>query len=374
MTGMDEAWRESRLKLLFLHRDLPPESYTGVAVQVHRLANALADMGHEVSVYSQSAKPADARYRLLPIRLAGLKSCLRLLPGLKRLWYPLWYRTLDFRGYDAVHIHGDGGFLNYRANFVRTFYGTAAMEFRYARSLKGKLAQGLSYWLERREAGRCRMCVGISPHVAAHLPGVVHVVPCMLGSEPDLRLPTKTPFPSLVYLGSRHSRKRGEVALDLFLALRTRHPDLRLAYVGPAAETTELRRRPEYAGVDFHSGLAQAELDALYRRSWIYLCLSSYEGFGVGIIEAMAFSCLVATTPHPGSEYLIRDGENGLLARPGEEETVLARALGDAGMRLRITDAAREFSRRFAPRAVASDYLELYRRLRRPHGEAVPWR
>jgi glycosyltransferase involved in cell wall biosynthesis len=269
-----------------------------------------------------------------------------------------------------VHVHGDGGFLRYGPNFLRTFYGTAALELRHARTLKGKLAQRLSYWLERREARRCRLSVGISPHIAAHLPGVTRVVPCMLGAIAGAEPPGKTPFPSLIYLGSLRSRKRGEAALELFRSLRRKHPGLRLSYVGPAAETARLKRQPAWLGVDFHSGLGQEELDDLYRRSWIYLCLSSYEGFGVGIIEAMAFSCLVVTAPHPGSEYLVSDGENGLLAPPREEEAVLARALEDAGMRRRLTAAARQYSRRFEPRAVAERYLELYRSLPGLGGEA----
>jgi glycosyltransferase involved in cell wall biosynthesis len=349
------------VKILFLHRDLPPDTYTGVAIQVHRLANALVDLGHEVSVYSHSRRAADARYSLMPIEIPGLEAALRFAPFLKRLWYPLWYRTLDMNGYDAVHIHGDGGFLRYRGNFVRTFYGTAALEYRHSRSLKGKLAQGFSYWMERRESRRCRLTVGISPHVAAHLPGVDRVIPCMLPGQPDPVSSEKTPFPSLIYLGSRRSRKRGEAALELFLRLRKAVPGLRLRYVGPEREVEELRGREEYRDVDFHARLSQQELNALYRESWIYLCLSSYEGFGVGIIEAMAFSCLVVTAPHPGSEFLVRDGDTGIVAPPESAADIVDRILKDDKARREIVRRAREFSRRFAPAAVASSYLDLYR-------------
>lgn len=349
------------MKLLFLHRDLPPDSFTGVAIQVHRLANALADLGHSVSIYTHSARPTDARYAVLPIRLPGLDAALRWAPFLKRLWYPLWYRRLPMDGYDAVHVHGDGGFLRYRGNFVRTFYGTAALEFRHAATLKGRLAQGLSYWMEKREARRCRLTVGISPHVAAHLPGVDRVIPCMLPAQPDPVAAEKTTWPSLIYLGSRKSRKRGDLALELWKRLRADLPDLSLTYVGPASEVEELSGREEWKGVEFRSRLTQDELIALYRRSWIYLCLSSYEGFGVGIIEAMAYSCLVVTAPHPGSEYLVRDGETGLMATPGEAEALIGRAIRDEKARREIVRKAREFSRRFAPAAVASTYLDLYR-------------
>jgi phosphatidyl-myo-inositol alpha-mannosyltransferase len=349
------------VKILFLHRDLPPDTFTGVAIQVHRLANALIDLGHDVSVYTHSSLPADARYRVLAIDLPGLRTAMRYAPFLKRLWYPLWYRSLPMDGFDAVHIHGDGGFIRYRGNFVRTFYGTAALEYRHAAGLKGKLAQGLSFWMERREARRCRLTVGISPHVAAHLPGVDRVIPCMLPGNPDSAPAGKTAFPSLVYLGSRRSRKRGDIALDLFRRLKKTHPGLRLSYVGPAKEVEDLRGRAEYAGVDFRSRISQEELAALYRESWIYLCLSSYEGFGVGIIEAMSFSCLVMTAPHAGSEYLVRDGDTGIVSPPDQAEAMLDRILKDETSRREIARRGREFSRRFSPATVASSYLDLYR-------------
>jgi glycosyltransferase involved in cell wall biosynthesis len=349
------------MKVLFLHRDLPPDSYTGVAVQVHRLANALSDLGHAVSVYTHSGLPADARYAVLPIRLPGLDRALRFAPFLKRLWYPLWYRRLPVDGFDVVHVHGDGGFLRYRGNFVRTFYGTAALEYRHAATLKGKLAQGLSYWMERREARRCRLTVGISPHVAAHLPGIDRVIPCMLPAPPDSAAAGKTAFPSLIYLGSRKSRKRGDMALDIWRGLRGKVPGLRLTFVGPRREVEDLRGRGEYRDVDFRTGLTQQELLGLYRESWLYLCLSSYEGFGVGIIEAMACSCLVITTPHPGSEFLVKHGETGVIAPPEKAEELIADLLGNEDARSEIAKRAREFARRFAPAVIASAYLDLYR-------------
>ncbi len=349
------------MKLLFLHRDLPPDSFTGVATQVHRLANALVDLGHEVMVLTQSALPADARYQVRAIESKLLSAAMRCFPVCKRIWYPLRYRNLKMTGWDAVHVHGDGAFLRYRGNFVRTFYGTAALEFRHARSWKGKLAQGFSYWMERREARRCRLSVGISPHVAAHLPGIDRVVPCLLESAPNAAPLVKTNHPSLIFIGSRYSRKRGEAALEIFGRLRKSNPGLTLAYVGPKPEVELLRREGGNAGVEFHTQLPGSELAALYARSWVYLCLSSYEGFGVGIIEAMASACVVVTTPHPGSEFLVRDGDTGIIAPLESMEAAVRAVLADAKVCAEFGRRAQAFAQRFTPMAVASAYEDLYR-------------
>src|SRR5690606_3290923 len=113
------------------------------------------------------------------------------------------------------------------------------------------------------------LTAGVYHPVLAHLPGVDRVIPCMLPGPPDAKPSEKTGFPSLIYLGSRGSRKRGEAALDLFLRLRPIHPGLRLHYVGSAEEVRELRKRPEYTDVDFHSRLTQDELAALYRKGCV---------------------------------------------------------------------------------------------------------
>ena len=255
------------MKILFLHRDLPPDTFTGVAIQVHRLANALADLGHEVSVYTHSSLPADARYRVLPIDLPGLRAALRFAPFLKRLWYPLWYRTLDMNGYDAVHIHGDGGFIRYRGNFVRTFYGTAALEYRHATGLKGKVAQGLVLLDGKARSPPLPLDRGhFTPRGRPPARGGSRYPLHAAGSAGLRRRMAKSPYPTLIYLGSLRSRKRGEAALDLFRKLKATHPDLRLNYVGPAREIADLKARDGHAGVDFRTRLTQDELAGLYRR------------------------------------------------------------------------------------------------------------
>ncbi|HLP42297.1 MAG TPA: glycosyltransferase family 4 protein, partial [Fibrobacteria bacterium] len=196
------------------------------------------------------------------------------------------------------------------------------------------------------------------------LPGVTRVIPCMLPGDPDpakADRAARTAHPSLLFLGSRGSRKRGELALELHRALRARFPSLTLTYVGPPPECAALRGTPGTEGVEFLSRLDQESLLGLYRRSWIYLCLSSYEGFGVGLIEAMACGCVAFTTPHPGADFLVRNGDNGLVAAPSEAGSVLARVLAEAGEREAIAARGMAEAWRYAPRAVAGAYLELYR-------------
>jgi glycosyltransferase involved in cell wall biosynthesis len=133
-----------------------------------------------------------------------------------------------------------------------------------------------------------------------------------------------------------------------------------MTYVGPASEVALLRDGAGMEGIDFLSGVSQADLLGLYRKSWVYLCMSSYEGFGVGLIEAMACSCVVFTTPHPGSDFLVRNGETGLVAEPAEAVRALSRILADEPGRAAMALRGRDFARRFSPANVAAAYVELY--------------
>lgn len=349
------------MKILFLHRNLPPDSFTGVAVQVHRLANALCELGNEVVIITQSRKPLQAKYSVKPFKNSGLRISLLFFPFFKRILYPFWFRYIDVKGFDVVHIHGDGAFIKYQDNFIRTFYGTAALEFQHSKNIKGKIAQGLSFLMEKKEARNCRLKVGISPHVASFLPGVDKIIPCMLSENTVKQFPIKSLFPSIIYIGSRFSRKRGETALDLYLKLIVRYPTLKFTYVTSKAEATLLENIPLYANINFKSKISQEEIDSLYNESWISLCLSSYEGFGLSIIEGMAAGCVVVSTPHQGSEFLLTHKKNGILSSIESISKAIEEIIDNDSFRNAIAHEAFENSKNFLAEIVAEKYLELYR-------------
>ena len=71
-------------------------------------------------------------------------------------------------------------------------------------------------------------------------------------------------------------------------------------------------------GVSYHTGVSDEELAALYRRAWVYASPSTYEGFGLPYLEAMACGTAVIATPNPGSCEVLGDGAYGRLAGDAE--------------------------------------------------------
>lgn len=350
------------MRIAFLHRDLPPDTYTGVAVQVHRLANALVGLGHQVDIFTWTPQPTLAKYRVIPMGRSGVSSLGRHLPLLKRLWHAWQYRKLNLGSYDAVHVHGDGGLLRYQRHWVRTLYGTAAFERRYGSGWKSWVAQTLSLALERREARHCRHLVAIGEHVRTAIPQVTEIIPCMLDAAPTSEPAQAAEAPTLIHVGALHGRKRGRLALFVVGQLQTWREDFRLHLVCPPQDAELLSRTLIDPRIQVHTQLSHEALNALYRESWFALSLSTYEGFGVAMIEALAQGCRVLSAPHEGARDLFADERPDILCDTAEMPDRI-RALIAAGKPDAVSVAgAKLFATRFSPQTIALAYVELYRK------------
>lgn len=103
--------------------------------------------------------------------------------------------------------------------------------------------------------------------------------------------------PDLLHVGSNIPRKRVDVLLDVFAALRSKFPGTRLLKVGGALPPDLFRRASDLGVQDaivtlpFFSPLSsrdRATLAAVYRRAALVLQPSEAEGFGLPVAEALA--------------------------------------------------------------------------------------
>ncbi|HUQ72502.1 MAG TPA: glycosyltransferase [Planctomycetaceae bacterium] len=108
--------------------------------------------------------------------------------------------------------------------------------------------------------------------------------------------------PYLLHVGSCIPRKRIDVLLRVFAAVRRRRSDVTLVKVGGefTAEQrmliSELRLE---AAVQHRLGLSRTELAGLYRRAAATLVTSDREGFGLPVIEALACGSVVVANDIP---------------------------------------------------------------------------
>ena len=314
------------MKVAHVHADLPPDTHGGVAWQVHRLACAQVRHGHQVTVITFSAGPAGAPYAVT--RLEGRAR------GLARLFLTgLAFARADYAGYDVVHFHGDSYLAHPRAPTVRTFYGSAISEMWHATSWRFRVSQALVYPMELVAMLRADRAVGISEATRAALPGVRELVPCGVDTAVFHPGGARSAAPSVLFVGTLGGRKRGGLLVRAFAdVVRARIPGAELWVVGDDAV--------EGPGVRALGRLSEEALADAYRRAWVFCLPSSYEGFGVPYVEAMASGTPVVATGNPGAREVTRGGA-GVLTADAELGATLADLLSDDARRDALATAGR---------------------------------
>jgi phosphatidylinositol alpha-mannosyltransferase len=338
------------MKIAFFSKYLPSDKPSGVSVQVDRLASVLVARGHAVTCFSLSPSPDRAPYETVPLpgsgttRLAG-----KFLPALR-------FRDIDKRGFDICHYHGDDYLCSGSAHRVRTFYGSALFEALHAGKPGRFFYQAFFYALEWVSAFRNGTMVAISHATRRALPRVAHVIPCGVTLDrfsPDVA--GKTFHPSILFIGDFNSRKRGSLLLRAFAhEVLPAFPGCRLTVIGPQTVSAP--------NVVCRSSIGERELIEEYRRAWIYCMPSSYEGFGVPAIEAMACGTAVVACENSGIREVIDDGRNGMLCKEADLGTTLNRLIADTGMRNRLVAEGLMKAREFDMTIVGGKYEELYKR------------
>jgi len=143
--------------------------------------------------------------------------------------------------------------------------------------------------------------LGVAPEFTPESPpGCTTEFPPEAGKS--MALPVAVARPYLLHVGNNIPRKRLDVLLDVFAAVRERLPELRLVQVGgpwPPHLAGRLDRLKITPFVTQVRGLSREQLAALYRRAAAVLVTSEAEGFGLPVIEALACGAAVVASDIP---------------------------------------------------------------------------
>ena len=311
------------MKIALTHADLPNQSKGGVAHVTHDLGNALVKRGHEVTMFTYSPAFADCTYRVQQLN-AGRRS-----QKWQSFSFAFELSKVDFSKFDIVHTHGDNYLLR-GVPQVRTFHGAARDELRSARSLQRKIKQLLLIGLEKRGARTATLCTGVSRATQQQIPAVSRVIPN--GVDLTRFAPgEKSAHPTILFVGTSGGRKRGRFLAEIFA--RAIQPIL------PAAELWSVADEPLAGdgigaqGIVDYGRVSAAELARLYQKAWVFCLPSTYEGFGVPYIEAMAAGTAVVASPNPGALETLEEGKWGAIADDDALEPALKRLLCEASER-----------------------------------------
>jgi glycosyltransferase involved in cell wall biosynthesis len=338
------------MRIAMLARMLPRHRYAGgVSGQVHLLATELQRRGHAVTVFAQSPKPVGSPY---DSRMVGDGS--DSAAGWSSHLYPWLASKLNFDEFDLVHSHGDDHLLRTPRPVVRTFYGTARAEQRAARTLRHRayhFSMTIPEWISQR---RAVARVAISHAAAADLAPPVSVIPC--GYDPAVFGPgdDKSDVPSVLFVGDLGTRKRAELLLKAFD--ETVLPSLPGAELWMVSSSEVSAKNVRWLG-----RLTTPELVRAYQRAWVFCLPSSYEGFGVPYIEALACGTPVVATANGGAEEALGTDLGGVIVPADAVGSTLVALLSDHARRDTLAAIGVARVQGFSIGRIADQYIDVYR-------------
>ncbi|KRV49644.1 glycosyl transferase [Wenjunlia vitaminophila] len=200
------------------------------------------------------------------------------------------------------------------------------------------------------------------------LPGVrVEALP---NSVPEPSIPPVDGTAKVVIAAGRLAPvKRYDLLIRAFEQVVAEHPDWTLRIYGSGGQAARLRKVIDSRGLYnnvFLMGRA-APIEAEWAKGSISAVTSSFEGFGMTIVEAMRCGLPVVSTACPlGPPEIIQDGVDGRLVKPGNTKAIagaLLELIRDEDLRRRMGRAARENAARYDPGPVAEECERLFEEL-----------
>ncbi|MCL5945320.1 MAG: glycosyltransferase family 4 protein [Planctomycetes bacterium] len=167
------------------------------------------------------------------------------------------------------------------------------------------------------------------------------------------RTAAKADVPTILFVGTYGNRKRGKLLMEIFA--RDILPKL------PAAQLWMVcSDAPPAANVSVLGRISQQELINRYRRAWAFCLPSTYEGFGIPYIEAMAAGTAVVASPNVGAVEVTRNGRDGLVVADDKLGQTLLQVLTDKTLRHKLEAAGLERVKDFDLNKVCEQYEEIY--------------
>jgi len=351
--------RSLRIGVFSYRLPVAGERRGGIEKVAHVLADGLARRGHSVTVWTHDPKPQGALYdvRALPWRRfvdtwLGRRATMGYLGNLLAV-------MPSYRESEVVIAHGDSLLLPLlRKPVVRIMHGSAMGEALSSTNPLRFLAQIAIYGQELASAISNTVCVGVSENSRRMNPFISSVIPNGVDSNVFKVDPRgkKAETPMILFVGTAEGRKRGRILIEMFARqVRPRIPTATLHFVGPLSDPSP--------GVIYHEGLEEEELAALYRQAWLYASPSSYEGFGLPYVEAMACGTPVLAVPNPGSEEVLEGGKYGRLVELEDFGKAMLELIADAQGRQRLAEAGLQRARIYTDTRMIDAYEVLLRKV-----------
>jgi phosphatidyl-myo-inositol alpha-mannosyltransferase len=346
----------------------------GVQEHIRGLAEALIDLGHQVSVIS----PADddtplpdyvvPAGRAMPVPYNG--SVARLAFGF--LSASRVRRWLKDGAFDILHVHEPAApSLSLLACWVADGPIVATMHSAIPRSRVMHAAEGILQSALEKINGRIAVSEAARRTLVEHFGGDAVLIP---NGVPVKKFEKADPLPgwpgaggALGFLGRIDEPRKGlMVMLGAFEILGEQRPDARLLMAGPGDAEEALARLPASLRprVTVLGQVTEEDKVRVYHSVDVFCAPNTGgESFGYVLAEAMAAGAPIAASDLDAFRRVLRDGRAGELfetGNPAELAAAAGRLLDDPGLRADLSAAASAAVRDYDWPVIARDVLRVY--------------
>jgi glycosyltransferase involved in cell wall biosynthesis len=350
------ARRSNRMRIAFLTGIWPPD-VGGPATHGPDFSRFLVGRGHEVRVVTMgdgepTERPCDVEVvsRRLPFPVRYGLVALRGARAARRadvLYASATYAAAAIAATVArrplvAKLVSDPAYE--RAQRYRLFSGTLE-EFQHARSRPVRLLKAL------RTASLRRATTVVAP--SAYLAGIaaewglgngrIHVLTNPAPPPREIEAEQLEPG-TFVFVGRLTRAKALTIAIEAIAQV----PEARLVLVGDGPERPELERRAARSAaagrIEFRGARSRDDALEIVAGATAALLSSDYENLPHSAVEALSVGVPVVATRVGGVPEVVHDGENGLLASPGQPEALagaIRRILEEDGLRDRLAAGAK---------------------------------
>ncbi len=387
------------LRVLLVSNTFPPGDISGVGTLVAELLRQLRGAGHGAIALVRRAPPGGE---------AGVVAV-----GGGKLWFPFRAalalpRAAGGFPFDIVHVHeSDGVFVILRQRLARLLgrpsgrarlVATLQVSYRRERwAVRAVRSNGRvvsrpaqSEWVFKflrapLHAALGRLTVWLADAVVAPSAATARELEADYGARGVQVIPNGIALPAaappsraqdgetILFVGRLRTRKAVAVLFEAFAEVAAARPRARLVVLGDGEQRAALEAQRARLGlesrVDLRGAVPREETARWLREADIFCLPSTYEGFPLAILEAMAQGLPVVATRVAGVPEAIEEGASGLVV-DAEDGRALAAALvallSDPDRRGRYGTRGRELlAERFSIADVSARYVERFSLLAR---------
>lgn len=174
--------------------------------------------------------------------------------------------------------------------------------------------------------------------------------------------PPKEEGGPIIFAAGRLEKVKGfDLLIESWKLLEDKYPEWKVLVAGEGTERKKLEKEIESAGMTRFFLVGNTDqIEKYYKRAEIFVLPSRDEGFGMVLLEAMAFSLpAVGYSCKAGPKEIIEDGENGFLVVPGEAEAFARKMellMQDADKRREMGEKARKSTGRFRREEILDEW------------------